>query len=354
MSEAIFQKASKSSRKLRCALAGQSGSGKTLTALKIGRYLGGPNARMCLIDSEHRTSDLYGMLPKETVERPEEGKLDFDMLDLTTFMADKYPENPFAPEKYMAALDAAEAAGYDVVIVDSLSHAWAGQGGLLDEVSDIAKATRQKRFYAWREGIEIQTRLINRILSFRNAHIICTMRTKIEYAMQSDDRGAVKSISRVGTVPVQGKGIHYEFDVLLEGEELNKNSFRCTKSRFFGLTGRVFEKPGKELAQAIRSSLEELDETHPDAGEPESMVVETAPPAVVSGRKVVESLVQGLKAKGIDAKLTVGDGVAIVTFVTTATGESSVKQVDLSSVQAGETAEQTRLRAYAKILSTTT
>ena len=36
------------------------------------------------------------------------------------------------PGGYIAAIRAAESAGYDVLIIDSLSHGWVGEGGVLD------------------------------------------------------------------------------------------------------------------------------------------------------------------------------------------------------------------------------
>src|SRR5262252_2501662 len=100
-----FQKASKTAAKLRMTLNGPSGSGKTYTMLSIAAALG---KRVAVIDTEHGSASKYA------------GIFDFDTLTLDTF----------EPEHYIAAIEAAGAAGYDVLGIDSLSHAWVGKGGL--------------------------------------------------------------------------------------------------------------------------------------------------------------------------------------------------------------------------------
>src|SRR4051812_828726 len=107
-----FTKATKSKAKLRLALMGPPGAGKTWTALSVAQGLGG---KVALIDTENASASKYA------------DHFDFDTLVLTEF----------SPRAYVLALKAAAEAGYQSVIVDSLSHAWAGKGGAL-EMADTA------------------------------------------------------------------------------------------------------------------------------------------------------------------------------------------------------------------------
>ena len=111
-----IRKAKRSATKLRLLLTSPSGGGKTYGALLLAKGLGG---RTVVIDTEEGSSDLYDTLH------------DFDVIDLRP---------PFSPERYIAAIAAAEAAGYDVIIVDSVTHCWSGSGGCLEILEDVAKA----------------------------------------------------------------------------------------------------------------------------------------------------------------------------------------------------------------------
>jgi hypothetical protein len=121
----------------------------------------------------------------------------------------------FAPQKYIDAITEAEKAGYDVLVIDSLSHAWMGSGGALEMVDNAARRSKSGNSYAaWREVTPHHNRLVESMLSAR-LHIIVTMRTKTEYVIETDSRG--KQVPRkIGLAPVQRDGLDYEFDVVLE------------------------------------------------------------------------------------------------------------------------------------------
>lgn len=111
-------------------LAGGTGSGKTFSALRLARGIVGPDGKIAAADSEGRRMSHYaGMMGG------------FDVTDL---------EPPFRPDKYEQVAKDAEAAGYKVLIVDSMSHEWSGDGGVVewhDEELDraYAKAVQNAR-----------------------------------------------------------------------------------------------------------------------------------------------------------------------------------------------------------------
>lgn len=187
----MFAKAEKTKAKLRIALAGVSGAGKTFSALVLAKALGG---KVALIDSERSSAQLYADL------------FDFDHLDLSDH----------AIGKYKAAIKDAAASKYDVLIIDSLSHEWAGRGGALEAVDRKMTVPGQNKFTAWNGVSQEHQGLLDDILAFPG-HVIVTMRKKTEYVLETNDKG--KQVPRkIGLAPVQREGIEYEFTAMLSLE----------------------------------------------------------------------------------------------------------------------------------------
>jgi hypothetical protein len=216
-----FQRATKRQAKLRLALDGPSGSGKTYSALAIASAL---SERIALIDTEHGSASKYAGDP-----------FDFDTLMLESF----------EPRTYVQAIQAAEAAGYQVLIIDSLSHAWSGKGGALEQV-DARAGTKGNKFSAWRDVTPMHNELVDAMLG-AGMHVIATMRTKTEYAVE-EDRGKV-SIRKLGLAPVQRDGIEYEFDVV--GDLDLAHNLHVTKTRCRRLDDAIICEPGAQLAKAL-------------------------------------------------------------------------------------------------------
>jgi len=223
-----FKKAVKYDAKLRMAIAGPSGSGKTYTALAIGTAM---SKKVALVDTEHGSASKYADL------------FEFDVMELAP---------PFHPQRFCDAIKQAEAAGYEIVILDSLSHAWFADGGLLSIVDDVAATLKgNNTFAAWKTGTPIQNALVEAIIG-ANLHIIGTMRSKQEYAMSQDDRGKT-TVRKVGMAPIQREGFEYEFDVFAEMDMDNR--MIVSKTRCPSLVGKVFPKPGTEVATILNDWL---------------------------------------------------------------------------------------------------
>lgn len=195
----IFSPATRKRAKLRLALTGVSGSGKTLGALFIAYGITGDWSKVALIDTEHERARFYA---------------DRDDLDTGEFLwASMLP--PYSPERYKAFVaDAAQAVGTDgVVIVDSFSHAWNNEGGVLDIKDRIASQSGKNSYTAWSEAGKEQNALVNTILAV-NCHTIVTMRSKMDYVLQENNRGKMEPV-KVGLAPVQRDDTEYEFDIVL-------------------------------------------------------------------------------------------------------------------------------------------
>ena len=229
----IFQKAVRQVAKLRLALSGPSGSGKTYSALLIASGIV-PIEKVAVVDTETGSANLYANLGTYSV--------------LTL-----HP--PYTPKKYIEAIHAAEQEGFELVIIDSLSHAWNGEGGLLEQKDKATDAKyKGNGWAAWREVTPEYNKLIETMLN-SSCHIIATMRSKTEY-MQDDSNGR-KRIVKVGAAPIQRDGIEYEFTVVFDLSidhvaTVNKDRTRLFDGQYFVPTPDV----GKTLKQWL------------DAGEP--------------------------------------------------------------------------------------
>lgn len=185
-----FTKATRKKAKLRLALSGPSGSGKTYSALLLAKGIG---ARTAVIDTERDSASLYSDI------------MEFDSLNLSA---------PYSPERYIQAIRAAEQAGYETLVIDSLSHEWSGVGGCLELVDEIAKAKfRGNSWSAWNEVTPRHRALLDAILQ-SPMHIIATTRAKTETA-QTEENGR-KKVVKLGMKAEQRDGLEYEFTIALD------------------------------------------------------------------------------------------------------------------------------------------
>lgn len=233
-----FQKAVKSKSKLRCAVFGPPGAGKTYSALAIASGLGG---KIALIDSERLSASKYA------------DRFEFDTVDLQRKNIDEYI-------RYIA--DAGKA-GYDVLVIDSLSHGWQE---LLEQIDKLAAAKyKGNTWAAWSEGTPQQKKFVDAILSYPG-HVIATMRSKIEYVTSKDDRGKT-DIKKAGMAPEQGKGIEYEFDLLIE---INQDHYATiTKDRTGKYQDQIIEKPGVEFGKELAAWLNNGSDREKAPAQPE-------------------------------------------------------------------------------------
>jgi len=226
-SQPSFQKAQRIVKKARIGICGAAGSGKTLSALKIACGLG---VKIALVDTENNSSVLYA------------DRIDFDVLNI---------EPPFEIDKYIKAIHQAEAAGYDVLILDSISHAWAGEGGLLDTQGKLADGGMNS-FTAWRKLTPQHNAFIEAMIRSK-LHLIATMRSKMDYVVETNEKG--KSVpKKVGLTPVQREGMDYEFDIVFD-LDLGHNA-QSSKDRSSLFDGRLVSKPDDNIGKQI---LEWLD-----------------------------------------------------------------------------------------------
>ena len=255
MTPVQFTAATKAQAKLKAALFGPAGSGKTYSALRIATGIACPEqgrggGRVAVIDTERGSACKYGPPRADMPDPLPPGVFRFEVCEL----ADRTIEG------YVAALDAAAQAGYDVLVIDSLSHGWQE---LLQEVDRLAKARFSGNTWAaWSEGTPKQRRLIDAIVDWPG-HVIATIRSKTEWNQQQDEKtGRLKPV-RIGLAPEQGKGIEYEFDLLVE---LSADHVATViKDRTGKFQDKVIEKPDEAFGRALAEWLAEGAPATPSA-----------------------------------------------------------------------------------------
>lgn len=227
---------------LRMAIHGPSGCGKTYSALRIARGLVGPEGSIALIDTERGSAALYaGVVPIDGVP----------MVFKHGVLAP-----PYHPNRYCEAINSAAASGFDCLVIDSLSHAWAGEGGAL-ELKDAATAKRKgDSFSAWQDVTPLQQRLVDTILSYPG-HVIATMRAKAAYVLTEVERDGRKKteITKAGMAPIQRDDLEYEFSIV--GQLDQEQNMTFTKARLSSLRGVVIDCPSERFGEALGAWLAE-------------------------------------------------------------------------------------------------
>lgn len=235
-----FQKVTREKSKLRLALAGPSGAGKTLSALLLAYGITEDWSKIALIDTEHGRAKFYA-------NRSDFETGEFLYQEMTA---------PYSPDKYIDMVrEGAEAVGEDgVVIVDSFSHAWNNSGGVLEIKEKIEGGDNKKSFSAWSEAGKIQNNLVNSILSV-NCHTIVTMRTKMAYAIEQNELGKHVPV-KLGLEPVQRENTEYEFDIVLNIARNHIASASKDTTFLDSWSGVITSDLGKSLKEWLDKGIE--------------------------------------------------------------------------------------------------
>lgn len=230
MNQFTFQKATKKKAKLRAAIYGPSGSGKTYSALRIATGIAQETGgRIAVIDTEFGSASKYA------------DRFDFDCIDLTVRTVATYSH----------VIQCAAKAGYSVLVIDSMTHAWRE---LLEEVDKLASSKyKGNTWSAWSEGTPKQREFVQAILKFPG-HVIATIRSKTEWQTEQTRDGKSKPV-RVGLTPEQGKGIEYEFDLLLSIS--TDHVAVVEKDRTGKFQDQTIAKPGESFGQELVKWLSE-------------------------------------------------------------------------------------------------
>jgi hypothetical protein len=195
-----FRQAKKEEFSLKLAIAGIAGSGKTFTSFKLASLLAG-SERFAVIDVENRKARIYADIFK------------FDVLDLDIYTLAAYTK----------AVREAEEAGYKALVIDGLTPLWEGKNGIKDMVEMIARRDRITTFAAWQQGNNLLADFAKMLID-SNMHIICTLRSKIEYSNDTNKDGKLQ-YRRSGLAPIFKENFEYEFPVYIEMDHEHRGTF---------------------------------------------------------------------------------------------------------------------------------
>lgn len=185
-----IQKAKRIKKKIRMSIAGPSGSGKTMSALKVAKGLCGNMDKVVVIDTENESAADYADV---------EGIEGFSTLIL-------HP--PFDPSRYVSAIQECEKAGFEVIIIDSVSHAWIGKGGALDIQANLGG-----KYQDWKKVTPVYQGMLDKIL-YSSAHVISCLRAKQEHAMV--EKNGKTSVEKMGMGAQVRDGFEYEMTIAIE------------------------------------------------------------------------------------------------------------------------------------------
>lgn len=179
-----FKPAVRENVSLLIALAGASGSGKTYSALRLAKGLA-PSGKIAFIDTEARRGLHYA-----------------DQFDF--IHADMRP--PFRPENFLAAIKAAEASGAEVIIIDSFSHEYDGEGGIMDWAAEL-EASGTKSPGNWKVPKLAHKKLMNALLQLRASVIFCL---RADEKIKIGKEGGRTVIEQLGWMPIAEKRFIFE------------------------------------------------------------------------------------------------------------------------------------------------
>ena len=196
----IFKKAQRENVGLLIGLVGQSGSGKTFTAMRLASGIAGDKP-FCVIDTEAGRAKHYA------------DQFNFDHGDLAP---------PFSPQAYTEAIHAADKAGYPVIVVDSVSHVWAGDGGVLDmQEAEFMRMGEKEgaRMASWIKPKMAHKKFVQSLLQVR-AHLLLCFRAEQKIEMVRENGKTVihakQSLTGLdGYIPICDKNLPFELTTSL-------------------------------------------------------------------------------------------------------------------------------------------
>lgn len=265
------KKAKREKLKVPIMITGASGSGKTISSLFIAKGIVEkmyPDlsdeeqwGKIGVIDTEHKRALLYAGSTVADIHIGEFLHLDF--------------EPPFTVQNYINAFNLIKNEGVEVVIVDSISHAWSGEGGILEQVENYTKGNTGKNMQAWAKVKPLEKEFL-KLITGNSVYVIATSRSKQAYDFDRDENGKMK-IVKLGLKPDQKDALEYEFAIafrmdqnhIAEATKDNSNLFDMpfnvnleTGYKIFGWSdqGVDLEKVRKDLIIEILGMLEESTE----------------------------------------------------------------------------------------------
>lgn len=276
------RKAQRFQVKIKMALIGPSGAGKTYSALRVANGIGG---RTLLLNTEGDRGYLYA------------DQFDYDIVDL---------QAPYTPERYIEIIEFAEREKYDVLIIDSGSHEWSGRGGLLDVLDNLPG---NSSFNKWGKLTPRHNAFVDKIL-YSKLHVITCLRGKDRYVLEENEKGK-QAPKKVGLGAEQRDNYEYEMMLSLMIDQQNHvaTAVKDNTGLFSNRYEVLSESHGRELKEWSESGVSAPPSPAPQPA-PQQQRQQTAQPPAQSqqSQKPPENAINYLQAIN-----TAGRGCGITT-----------------------------------------
>lgn len=247
------RRAEKKKVKLKMAVQGPSGSGKTWGALSLAKNLW-PNAKVCVVDTENDSASLYA------------DHFEFDTIPLTP---------PFHTERYISCVDMAVKLGYDVLIIDQISHQWDGEGGILRRKEELDRRPGSNSFTNWSAFTPEHEKFKQAIVQ-APIHLIATMRSKQDHILVTNEKGK-QMPQKVGMAAIQREGFDYEFTLVFDVQMDHKATVSKDRTSLFN--EEIVDLAAAKTADRLRAWMENGAEVKTAPQVKPAVIPQTAQPA---------------------------------------------------------------------------
>jgi hypothetical protein len=231
-----LRKATRRSVKIKVALQGPAGAGKTKSALRLAYGITNDYSKIAVIDTENRSSELYSDMGE------------FQVISL---------EAPFSPERYIQAIDLilAQAPEVEVIVIDSSSPEWSGKGGILE----ISNSMTGNSFTNWSKITPRHQAFMDKMLN-TDKHFISTVRTKQDYVLVEKNGKQVPE--KVGLAAVQREGMDYEYSLVFDIDIKHKATASKDRTGLFMDQPEftITEETGEKLLKWANTGVDEIQQ----------------------------------------------------------------------------------------------
>lgn len=227
--QSSFRKANRAFSYLKIGIEGPSGAGKTMGALLIAKGLATDPSKVAFVDTENGSGELYA----------DDARIGLDYMYASITA-------PFAPMKFVELIKECVDSGMEVLVLDSLSHAWK----YILNYKDVLDSRGGNSFTNWGKAKPLYEELKTAIL-FSPLHIIGCMRSKAEYALQAGNNGK-QEVKKLGTNPIAEPENEYEFTCVFTVDKEHMATTMLTGKDRTGLFGheagfRITPEVGERL-----------------------------------------------------------------------------------------------------------
>lgn len=303
MTNFTLETAQRQRARLKLAITGAAGSGKTLSALRLAHGLMPDWEKICVIDTEQRSSGLY-------VAHKLGQNFSIGQFQTVPFSP------PYDPRRYVEALRFAESQKMDVIIIDSASHEWEGAGGCLE-----LHTRAGGQFQHWKVITPLHRAFIDAILA-SPSHVICTLRAKADYQMDKNDQGRAR-VEKIGLKPTQREGFDYEVSIEFRLNESHLATVSKDRTGLFAdeIPFLITEQTGMKLRQwndagidapepkRVAASVDPQTQGKPANSVPKPLMTTAGKPGLASDKQWAMLYAVGKKAglNGDELHKVIGD-----------------------------------------------